>query len=313
MSPASAAPTGGGRVAQLARFVLDHPANASCRGRALGRTVLWQAFKRLTGRSYDWRHPRGYRLRVPPDSPPASLALYTGGYPDWDEMRLLERVLRPGDTFVDIGANVGVWTLLAASLVGPTGHVDAFEPGPTARSRLLANLDINSFRARVEVHAEALSDSAGHVDFVSDQDAQNRIRSDSDSSNSCIRVPTVRFDEVLAGRHPFAAKIDVEGAERLVLEGARRALTEARPALWVLEVNSSLRRYQASESDLEELFAQHGYDLGCYDEQTRELRLGGDAWRAAQNAVAVARSAQVEIVDRAPELKLTASTARHAA
>ena len=85
------------------------------------------------------------------------------GLYELDTARVLKRLLRPGDHFIDGGANIGYFTLLAARLVGPAGRVDAFEPLPENHARLLAHLDLNGLADRVRVHRLALSDRAGEA------------------------------------------------------------------------------------------------------------------------------------------------------
>src|SRR3954447_5078874 len=75
------------------------------------------------------------------------------GLYELDTLRLIRRVLRPGDHFVDCGANIGYFTLAAAACVGASGRVDAFEPDPLNRARLEANLAANGSPAQIHVHA----------------------------------------------------------------------------------------------------------------------------------------------------------------
>ena len=74
-------------------------------------------------------------LRCYPDSPSASAMIYCHDSPDFHEMNFIRRYLRAGDTFLDIGANIGVYSLLAASRVGPSGRVVAFEPAKQASKK----------------------------------------------------------------------------------------------------------------------------------------------------------------------------------
>jgi predicted methyltransferase len=75
-----------------------------------------------------------------PRSNSASNVIYFTPYYDYDEMHFLQRYLRPGDVVIDAGANIGTYTLLAATCVGPTGQVIAFEPAPVAFARLRENV-----------------------------------------------------------------------------------------------------------------------------------------------------------------------------
>lgn len=146
----------------------------------------------------------------------------------------LTRTLQPGDTFVDAGANHGYFSLLAAKLVGPSGRVIAFEPHGEARERLRRHLEVNGLQGRVEVHPVALSDRSGvaqmhqshHNALASLVPEQSPVRH-LVVFGTPFEVPTVRFDEWRA-QHASGPirlmKIDVEGAELMVLNGMPDAI-----------------------------------------------------------------------------------------
>src|SRR6185312_84581 len=94
---------------------------------------------------------------------PLGLGLYRYGYRDPD-LDLVAKLLRPGDVFVDGGANVGLFTLVAANRVGAAGKVIAFEPGRAVRMSLLANVVLNGL-AQVEVVPFALAAELGEARF----------------------------------------------------------------------------------------------------------------------------------------------------
>ena len=85
------------------------------------------------------------------------------GLYELDTLRLLRAFLKPGDHFVDCGANIGYFTFAAVKAVGPAGRVDAFEPDPVNRARLEENLAANGSPANVHVHPVALSDHSGEA------------------------------------------------------------------------------------------------------------------------------------------------------
>ena len=111
--------------------------------------------KRLTGRSRDIRVFGDLRLRCYPDSCGAGIMIYTNGWYDYDDMHFVHRYLRPGDAVIDVGANIGVYTLLAASVVGDQGKVVAFEPGRQSFARLQENVQLNGLH-QVETRRAAV-------------------------------------------------------------------------------------------------------------------------------------------------------------
>lgn len=287
-------------------FVWSHPSNRRHRVRAVARAVAWQLWKRATGRPWDVTVGRGLRLRCHGENAFATLALYAGGRPDPVEQSFLEHYLRPGDDFLDVGANVGFYTLVAASLTGPDGRVEAFEPGSRTRSRLLENVGRNGLESRVTVHAAATGDRPGRLRFRTGLDAQNRLCTADDEGDdegegdgaSFEEVEVVTLDDALAGRRFAAGKMDIEGAEVLALAGAAGLLAAASPPVWILEVNDALRRFGASEEELVSRLDASGYDLALYEPTSRTLTLAPDAWRGHQNVLAIARSARAEILHR---------------
>ena len=178
----------------------------------------------------------------------------------------LARWLRPGDTFVDAGANHGYFSLLAAKLVGPSGRVVAFEPHRDACERLHQHLEQNDLPGRVEVCPLALSNRSGtatmyqahHNALASLVPGQSPVRHQVAFGNP-FEVPTVRFDEWRA-QHAAGPirlmKIDVEGAELLALTGMPETLRSGMDAV-VLET--------APDSAADRLLQNGGYTVTMLD------------------------------------------------
>lgn len=162
----------------------------------------------------------------------------------WDAFR---EFIRPGDTVVDVGAHVGVLTCLAGRLVGPTGHVIAFEPHLGNRAQLLKHIRLNGMDW-IEADKRAVSDEPGTVPFYAcaDNDGGHALWDPALSKANVLTkarpsvrpVQTVRLDDAIPkARRPVRfLKIDTEGAEVHVLRGAERILREDRPII-VGEVN----------------------------------------------------------------------------
>lgn len=278
-------------------YIWSHPANRGRRVRAIARSVGWQLRKRLLPGPLDIKVFGGLTLRCYSDSPSASLVIYCDESPDYHEMNFMRRYLRPGDAVVDVGANIGVYTLLAASLVGSTGRVLAFEPGPEANRRLTENLRINDLN-NVKVYAYALGDCVGVVDFLSKCDTTNRMQTAADAGKSVISVPLVRLDDVVE-LDCALGKMDIEGAEPLALRGAERLLQRANPPVWLLELNGALRAFGFTEAMLSDWLFQQGYDLGLYDADRQEFNFSQSRpWELSSNVFAVARDRRQQVAHR---------------
>lgn len=254
----------------LLHLIWQHPANRDRRLAAIGRAVLWQAYKRTIGRPFDLSIYGGLRLRAYADSHEAGRFIYFGGLPDYDEMTFMRRYLRPGDWFIDGGANVGAYTLLAAALVGPSGRVDAFEPGPVEAGRLRENVERNRL-AQVHVHEAALSDAPGQGTFTLDRPSANRLSRRDDEHGQNKAVPLLTIDSALPMKYAMA-KFDLEGAEPLALRGAEEHLAEGIPPVLVLElVDRFVRRFGSSAADVADWLEQRGYVLAEYDAAENRL------------------------------------------
>ncbi|MEM6334600.1 MAG: FkbM family methyltransferase [Planctomycetota bacterium] len=194
------------------------------------------------------------------DTPGGRMTLDLGVYPDvamafglyeLATERLIRSVLRPGDVFVDGGANVGYFTLLAAKCVGARGRVEAFEPQPGNRARLEAHLADNGVADRVTVHAAALVDEAKevaiHFAAESGNHGSSTIFAGGDSGDpgggaaGGVSVRGVRMDEAVAlgeGAGPVRlVKLDVEGAEHLAAAGMAGLVGGDDPPMVVGEFN----------------------------------------------------------------------------
>lgn len=217
-----------------------------------------QSCREPTVRRVRTRH--GFRMQIDVSDWLGRHIYVTGEY-EPATTALLNRLVRPGDTFLDIGANAGYFTLLAAKLVGPTGAVHSFEPLPSLAQQLRANLDLNGFR-QCTTHDVAASDKADTCTFYSgprDHTGVSSLRALEGPSETMV-VSTARVDDVLKGVSCVSfAKIDVEGAECHVLEGMQGILQRFHPGLVVEITPTHLAGMQRSVEQIEELLRPLGY------------------------------------------------------
>jgi len=139
-----------------------------------------------------------------------------------------------GDTVIDLGAHLGVFTVVMARLVGPNGHVFSFEPTPQTRRVLEETVRLNGCDTIVEVHGEAVAGATGTAVFYDTGDIVSNANSlvHTGRSREGLEVPTIRLDDFVAQSRISVAclKIDVEGAELELLRGARQTFLTCRPA-----------------------------------------------------------------------------------
>lgn len=235
-----------------------------------------------------------------------SLCLYVCGSFEPNEFAFVDRMLKPGMVFVDVGANDGYYTLFAARRVGPTGRVIAVEPSSRERAHLQRNLGRNGLD-NVQVVAAALGAEAGFVDLHlahgvhAGHNTLGDFAHDDVVRASSERVPLETLD-ALVTRHALSkvdmVKIDVEGAEAGVVAGARTVLSTHRPVL-LMELNDRALHAQGQSADtlLNTLKTDLNYQVLSFSP------VGGRPERAVEG---VPLSSNIVLVpkERAAELKL---------
>lgn len=233
-------------LARRLRFLFGHPGFRAEPFAVLGRGVGF-AGHLLLRRPLTFPLSRGgERLQVPPSLRYTSSATFL--LRDWcePELRRLDSLLRPGAVFLDVGANIGLYTLRAATLVGDSGRVVAVEPSREALAALRVNLTLNPALApRVTVVEAALSDVDGagrlyHVAAGHDPQSFSLLADGTAQESEPVTVETLDgLVERLGLARLDLVKLDVEGAEPLVLAGAARTLEQLRPS-FIIEMNSAI-------------------------------------------------------------------------
>jgi FkbM family methyltransferase len=148
--------------------------------------------------------------------------------------RVLRAFLRDGQTFVDVGANIGYFSLLAARLVGELGHVIAFEPVSFNYGLFEKSIAQNGF-VNIELHRKAVLACDGSVEMLQFERRNSgsfhlrRAIDGEDPAGERLIAEAVRLDDALGRRPVHLVKIDVEGAEGLALQGMQATLREHRP------------------------------------------------------------------------------------
>lgn len=282
----------------IPRLIWNHPANRGRRVQTLLRALSWQVWKRVTGKGWLCTLPTGLSIYCyPTNDTSGGLLIYCNGRSDFDEFDFLERLVKPGDGFLDVGAHVGHYTLFVAGIVGLDAAFDVFEPFPQTFSRLRENIDANKL-TNARLHNAAVADEAGELRFSAVGNAGGGLVADGGEANS-IAVQAVTLDEVLEGRTYAAAKIDIEGAEPRALRGARGRLEATDPPVWIAEYNPPKLLAQGSSVDgLLECFRKYDFVATEYDAQRRILNCSPVPEPGTHNRMMIARRRLDEIASR---------------
>jgi FkbM family methyltransferase len=192
--------------------------------------------------------------------------------------RCLIREVRAGDTFADIGAFHGLYACAVGKRVGKEGRVYAFKPDPNNVSFLKEHVGLNHLENIATVENKAVSSKSGLVSFNSGRGSESRIDV---TKASGFMVPVVTIQDYFIGRKIDLLKIDVEGFEQTVLEGAMNLLKDPkrRPRAIYIEMHPFAWAVSgASSQQILTLLHQGGYELFALDGQpVNEIKSYGEA------------------------------------
>jgi FkbM family methyltransferase len=216
----------------------------------------WQNAPKVTirGKSH------GYLMELELSDWAERFTFFLGRYYEMGVQRVLDAILMPGDRFVDIGANIGMITLHACSLIGSAGRVDCFEPNPECVERTRRHLQMNDIQ-NVTIHMCALSDKVGNLNLnLSSEHSGTATLTDVDEVKRALPVMvSVGDDLLMEGPRINVMKVDVEGYEMKVLSGLQRTLKSFKPIIITELIEAHLRRAESSVAAVTELLGSLGY------------------------------------------------------
>lgn len=255
---------------QTLRFITGHPLNKDRKAWAVRRFLQWQVGSRLLSGPVALPFVNDARLLVARGMLGATGNVYTGLH-EFQDMSFVLHALRKSDLFVDVGANVGTYTVLAGKSVGAT--CIAIEPSPDTFLHLLDNLRLNGIESTTTPHNLALAEEAGAVAFTTGLDTTNHLVPEGTGSVETIQVAVRTLDDLVEDAEPLVLKIDVEGFETSVVRGGRRVLGGESPRAVIMELNGSGAQFGFNECTLHEVMMEMGYAPFVYAPFERELTL----------------------------------------
>jgi FkbM family methyltransferase len=215
----------------------------------------------------------GFELAVDQKDVSVSVPLLRGEY-EPHLFKFFRETLRPGMVFVDVGANVGFYSMLAAAQVGETGRVFSFEPNPENCRLIKLSVARNRFET-VAVFPTALGSQSGASVFSTHIGSNGGLMPDTEESlanPNCVVVPISKLEEVIRERIDIV-KIDVEGAEGLVLQGAKTLIEEHKPIITSEFSLEMLARVSGmSGKAYLDYFSESGYRAYLCERGSGELR-----------------------------------------
>jgi FkbM family methyltransferase len=257
--------------AKLYRRILAHPLNAGRRLAATKLWITWHVGSRLVPGPVAVPFVNDTMLLISPGMVGATWNLYNG-LAEFSEMAFLLHALRQEHLFLDVGANVGVYTVLASGAVGARSI--ALEPVVGTFEKLKKNISLNQIDSRAQVLNVAVGAQQGTAQFTQDYyDATNHIVAPGENAAYCdIQIRTI--DEIVGSRIPDIVKIDIEGYELPALEGAKKTLSSPELRAIIIELNGSGARYGFDDNSIVQMLTSNGFCPVEYDPLSRTLREG---------------------------------------
>jgi FkbM family methyltransferase len=249
------------------KFIINHSLNKDNKIAAVNRFLKWQFNTRLNPYPIIYPFTTRSRLIVQKGMTGATGNLYCGLH-DFNDMFFLLHFLRKGDLFVDIGANIGSYTVLAAAHCGV--ETISIEPVPATFSHLMDNISINHIAHIATPLNMALGSIEGTITFTSSYDTVNHVATAEDKNTIDVQVNSL--DHIIGDRNPALIKIDVEGYETEVLAGAQQVLQNTSLKAIIIELNGSGGRYGYDENKIHDLLLSKGFLPFIYEPFLRELK-----------------------------------------
>jgi len=258
------------RLFSILSFINHHPLSRKNKLAAYSRFFRWQIQQAFSPGARVCSFVEDSVLLVEKNMAGATGNIYCGLL-EFEDMAFVLHFLRPGDLMGDIGANVGAYTILAAKNAG--AQVVALEPVPAAFHHLQANVKLNGVNELATLINCGAAAENTEMEFTAAMDAVNHVAVPLEVQNNTeiIKVRVKPLDEIFACKVPLLLKIDVEGFEQAVIEGAKGLLESGELKAIIIELNGSGGRYGFSEEKINGELIGLGYKPYQYNPFNRQL------------------------------------------
>ncbi len=258
------------RFLDILKFVTTHPLTRDRKSRALLRFLGWQLGSRLLNAPFLFPFVNDTQL-VTQKGVHSGTGNYYVGLMSFEEMSFLLHFLREEDVFVDVGANIGAFSVLASGVCGARSF--AFEPAKASYEWMIMNLKLNNLEDRVVASRSAVGAEIQVIKFVENEDSViNHVLEPGESTSNVVDVKVVNLDNALLRQQPTLMKIDVEGFETMVFDGASEVLNRKSLKALIVEIKGHGTRYGFDEAELFHRIIDLGFTPCSYDPLNRTLK-----------------------------------------
>ena len=251
----------------IVKFIAQHPLNADHKLLALKNFFSWQIASRILKRKVivPWVDDSVFITGLGETGLTGNLY---AGFMEYEDMIFLLHALQPTETFVDVGSNVGAFTILASKVVKSKSI--AFEPLPETVDRLIDQIQINRIQSTVDIRNMGVGDKQGSLFFTNNNDTINKVSLTGITENT-TKVKVSTLDNELDKNDHYFLKIDVEGFEYNVIEGAQELLSTNNISAIIIELNGAGEEFGHNNEDIHKKLTNFGFISVSYEPQMRTL------------------------------------------
>ena len=249
-------------------FILTHPLTRQNRVKAILNFIRWQIGTILLDRKIIIPWVDDCKFISARGETGLTGNLYTG-FMEHEDMVFLLHSLQSEETFVDVGANIGAYTILASKCV--KANSISFEPLPGTVERLKDQININNINDFVDIRNKGVGDKKGEFFFTNNKDTMNKV-SLAENIENATKVEVTTLDSELDKNKKYFIKIDVEGFEFNVLQGGGEILSSPNTIALIIELNSSGEEYGHSNLDIHNKIITFNFIPVAYDPMLRIMK-----------------------------------------
>jgi FkbM family methyltransferase len=255
------------KLFRVLKFIYTHPFNSDNKIIGLINFFKWQVNCFLNPYPIIYNFTENSKLIVSKSLTGATGNLYCG-LMEYNEMAFLLHFLRPNDLFVDVGANIGAYTILASSEI--KANTISIEPLESTYLKLIDNILINKIQENVRAFNIGLGSKIGKLYFTKSLDTINHVTLKEDIDTAVVKIDTL--DSLLKNEQcPVLIKIDVEGYETEVINGAEKTLANKLLKAIIIELNGSGSRYGFNDNDIHLKLIKYGFKPYIYNPKSRKI------------------------------------------
>lgn len=256
------------KLINIIKSIWTHPFNNKIKFKAVLNFIKWQFGSYLITYPIIYNLTGNSKLIISKGQTGATGNYYNGLH-EFNDMMFMLHFLRIDEIFYDIGANIGVYTILASAEIGAKTY--SIEPIPDTFNNLASNLIINNIQEKVYQLNVGVGDEEKVLFFTSNLDTVNHVVSSSDSEIASVSVKTILIDNISEQDKPILMKIDVEGFETPAILGAANTLSNPKLKALIIELNGSGLRYGYDDTEIHKKLLNYGFKPYNYLPRQREL------------------------------------------